>query len=402
MPMIYGNGTNSTVGNQFNTYEYKRKALIDTAQAEFFGALADTESLTKHYGQTIKKYHYIPLLDDRNINDQGINASGTTISNGNLYGSSKDPAVISGKLPLLTETGGRVNRVGFKRIEISGSITQYGFFYDWSQDSMDFDTDRELYMHINRESLRGAREISEDLLQMDLLNAAGVVRYTGDATSIATTGYNSNAALNSEVTYNDLVQLGVTLDENRCPKDTKALVGSRNTDIVNIKAARYMFIGSKLIPTLMRMTDYHGNEAFKPLETYANSGSDSKYMANNTNSLNGEIGAIAGFRVVVVPEMMEYPGQGEAIGNDRSYLNDGNKYNVYPMLVVGSGSFASIKFQSSGKSNDKFRIIVRKPGTFANPNDPYEKLGYSSIQFWQGTLILRSEWIAKLLTMAKG
>ena len=402
--MIYGDGTNSTVGTQFNTYEYKRKALIDSAQAEYFSPLGDVETLTKHYGQTMKKFHYIPLLDDRNINDQGIDASGATIANGNLYGSSKDPGVIAGKLPTLTETGGRVNRVGFKRIEVSGSISQYGFFYEWSKDSMDFDTDKELYMHINRESLRGAREISEDLLQLDLINAAGVVRYTGDASSIATTGPNDDATLNSEVTYDDFVQLGVALDDNRCPKDTKAITGSRNTDIVNIKAARYMFVGSKLIPTLMRMTDYHGNKAFIPVEKYANGGSDTKYAANNTNSLNGEIGAIAGFRIVVVPEMMEYVGQGEDLtdDSDKSYLNDGSKYNVYPMLVVGSGSFANIKFQSSGKSNDKFRIIVRKPGTYANPNDPFEKIGYSSIQFWQGTLILRSEWIAKVLTLAKG
>jgi len=402
MSIVYGDGTNSTVGAQFNTYEYKRKALIDSAQAEFFSPLGDVETLTKHYGQTMKKFHYIPLLDDRNINDQGIDASGVTVANGNLYGSSKDPGVIAGKLPTLTETGGRKNRVGFKRLEISGSISQYGFFYEWSKDSMDFDTDKELYTHINRESVRGAREISEDLLQMDLLNAAGVVRYTGDASSIATTGYNDDPLLNSEVTYNDFVQLGIALDDNRCPKDTKAIVGSRNTDIVNIKAARYMFIGSKLQSTLMRMTDFHGNKAFVPVEKYANSGADSKYMANQTNTLNGEIGAIAGFRIVVVPEMMEYVGQGEDVGTDLSYLNDGSKYNVYPMLVVGSGAFASIKFQSSGKSNDKFKIIVRKPGTYANPNDPFEKIGYSSIQFWQGTLVLRSEWIAKVLTMAKG
>ena len=82
-------------------------------------------------------------------------------------------------------------------------------------------------------------------------------------------------------------------------------------------------------------------------------------------------------------------------------LNNGTKIDVYPMLIIGSGSFARINFQSSGTTNDKFKIIVRKPGTFANPEDPYEKIGYSSIQFWQGTFILRPEWIAKILTGAK-
>lgn len=484
MGIIYGDGSNSSVGTQFNTFEYKRKALIETAKAEYFGMLGDTETLAKHYGQTLKKYHYLPLMDERNLNDQGLDASGTAIlakreitvtytligdttsplipagtvytiygqgvdaaaaqadaeaaaivkwtqqgftpgdyatmaaevigdggaanvavvlgaSSANvvaLYGASKNPGFIAGKLPTLTEGGGRVNRVGFKRIEIEGSISNYGFFYEWSKDSMDFDTDKELYSHINRENVRGAREISEDILQLDLLDGAGVIRYAGDATSVATTGYSATATLNSVVTYDDLVKLNVTLDENRCTKDTKAVTGSRDTDISIISAARYMFVGSEMIPTLMRMTDYHSAKAFVPVEKYGDAGASGKYK----NALHGEIGAVAGFRIIVVPEMMSYSGGGEVVGADLTYLNDGVNYNVFPMVVVGSGSFANIKFQSSGSTSDKFKIIVRKPGTFANVDDPYEKIGYSSIQFWQGTLILRHEWLAKVLTMAKG
>lgn len=389
--MKYGNGTNSTIGTQFNTYEYKRKALIETAQVEYFGQLGDVETLTKNFGQKIKKYHYLPLLDDRNINDQGLDATGAVIANGNLYGSSKDPGVISGKLPTLSETGGRVNRVGFKRIEIEGEIANYGFFYEWSNDSLDFDTDKDLYSHINRESVRGAREISEDILQLDLLDAAGVVKYMGATAS-------SLATVADVITYNDLVKLNVTLDDNRCPKDTKALKGSQDTDIINIASARYVFIGSELIPTLMRMVDYHGDKAFVPTEKYAKI-ENGKYV----NTLHGEIGSVAGFRFVVVPEMMGYKGKGVVIASavkGNTLLNNGTNIDVYPMLVVGSGSFAKINFQSSGSTNDKFQIIVRKPGTFANPEDPFEKIGYSSIQFWQGTMILRPEWIAKVLTGA--
>ena len=392
MSQVYGDGTNSTIGTQFNTYEYKRKALIETAKVEYFGQLGDVETLTKNYGQKIKKYHYLPLLDDRNINDQGLDATGATIVNGNLYGSSKDPGVISGKLPTLSETGGRVNRVGFKRLEIEGEIANYGFFYEWSQNSLDFDTDAELYSHINRESLAGAREISEDILMLDLLDAAGVVKFVGaSATSLAT--------VSDVITYNDLVKLGVTLDDNRCPKDTKAIRGSQDTDIINIPSARYAFIGSELIPTFMRMTDYHGDKAFVPVEKYAKM-ENGKY----TNTLHGEVGSVAGFRLIVVPEMAGYKGQGVVLASavdGSTLLNNGTKIDVYPMLVVGSGSFAKINFQSSGTTNDKFKIIVRKPGTFANPEDPFEMIGYSSIQFWQGTMILRPEWIAKILTGAK-
>ena len=392
MSINYGDGTNSTVGKQFNTYEYKRKALIETAQVEYFGQLGDVETLTKNYGQKIKKYHYLPLLDNRNINDQGLDATGAVIVGGNLYGSSKDPGVISGKLPALSEAGGRVNRVGFKRLEIEGDIAQYGFFYEWSEEALNFDTDADLYSHINRESVRGAREVSEDILQMDLLDAAGIVKFMGtSAVSLAT--------VNTVISYNDLVKLGVTLDDNRCPKDTKALKGSQDTDVINIGSARYAFIGSELIPTLMRLTDYHGDRAFVPVEKYAKI-ENGKYM----NTLHGEIGSVAGFRFVVVPEMMQYKGQGATVASavdGSTLLSNGTKIDVYPILVVGSGSFAKINFQSSGTTNDKFKIIVRKPGTFANPEDPFEKIGYSSIQFWQGTMILRPEWIAKVLTGAK-
>ena len=104
---IYGDGTNSSIGPQLNTYYYDKKALIDVVKEQYFQQLADTTSMPKHYGKTIKKYHYLPLLDDRNINDQGIDATGAYISDGNLWGSSKDVGSIASKLPTLTEHGGR-------------------------------------------------------------------------------------------------------------------------------------------------------------------------------------------------------------------------------------------------------------------------------------------------------
>jgi N4-gp56 family major capsid protein len=101
--------------------------------------------------------------------------SATVPAFGNLYGSSKDVGTIAGKLPVLSETGGKVNRVGFTRVELEGSLEKYGFYQDYTQESVDFDSDAELEMHVNREMIFGANEITEDMLQIDLLNAAGVV-----------------------------------------------------------------------------------------------------------------------------------------------------------------------------------------------------------------------------------
>ena len=282
---IYGDGTNSSIGAQINTYYYDKKALIEIAKEQFFGQLADTTSMPKHMGKKIKKYLYLPLLDDRNINDQGIDATGATIANGNLYGSSKDIGTIVGKLPTLTEHGGRVNRVGFKRIEVEGTMAKFGFFDEYSQESIDFDTDAQLQMHIRRESTRGANEITEAQLQVDLLNAAGVVRFGGAATQDAEVTGEASAVI-SVPTYEGLMKTGITLDDNKAPKNTKIITGSRLVDTKTIDNARYIYVGSEMIPTLKRMKDLHNEKAFVEARHYAAAGTLAK----------GEIGAIDQFR----------------------------------------------------------------------------------------------------------
>ena len=115
-------GTASDIGPQFSTEYYHKKALIEAQKEQYFSQLADVTAMPKHFGKKIKMYHYMPLLDDRNVNDQGIDASGATSDNGNLYGSSKDIGTINAKLPTLSETGGRVNRVGFTRIALEAEL----------------------------------------------------------------------------------------------------------------------------------------------------------------------------------------------------------------------------------------------------------------------------------------
>lgn len=128
----------STVGPQHRTAFFQKKALVEVRKDLFFGQLADTTHMPKHHGREIKVFHYIPLLDDRNLNDQGIDAAGATINpgSGNLYGSSRDVGYISGRLPVLREEGGRVNRVGFTRRELTGTLQKYGFFFEYTRESL--------------------------------------------------------------------------------------------------------------------------------------------------------------------------------------------------------------------------------------------------------------------------
>lgn len=472
-------GNPSDVGTQFNDFHYHKKALIEARKQAFFGQMADVRAMPKHFGKKIKQYHYLPILDDANINDQGIDATSATSTvektivinkpdtnpsangmlsyyavgqgandgaattaaeakavsifknlevfdtnyattktaveaagwtvdesaasvpvAGNLYGSSKDIGSIPAKMPTLTENGGRVNRVGMKRVEIEGEIHKYGFFDEYTQESVDFDTDSELTMHVNREMVNAAHEITEDLLQIDLLTQAGITRYGGDASSVTgITGENGVTA--SLITYEDLMRLSIDLDNNRCPKSTKIISGSRMVDTKVIDAARYLYIGSELIPMVKRMKDLHNNPAFIPVQSYASAG----------NLAIGEIGSIDQFRIIVVPEMMYWAGAGAPVTTNEGYRtsvapaghpNAGSEaYDVFPMLVVGSGSFTTIGFQTEGKTV-KFKITHKKPGKeTADRNDPYGEVGFMSIKWYYGSMILRPERIAVCKAVAE-
>ena len=381
--------TESTVGSQINTSYYWKMALIEAAKEQYFSPLADVVSMPKNYGKKIKKYHYLPLLDDRNMNDQGLDAAGAVYNNGNLYGSSKDIGTISSKLPTLSETGGRVNRVGFTRVTVEGSLEKMGFFSEYTQESLDFDTDAELYQHMSREMIMGANEINEDALQIDLLNSAGVVRFGGVAAAASEiTGEGSNISV---VTYKGLQRLAITLVDNRTPKQTRVIKGSRMMDTMTVSDGFVMYIGSELQPLIEDMQDAFGNQAFIPVRKYADAG----------NILNGEIGAVGQFRIVVVPEMQHWAGAGDtATVANAGYRTTSDKYDVFPMLVIGAESFTTIGFQTSG-SSAKFKIITKMPGEqTADRNDPYGEKGFASIKWYYGFMPLRTERMAVYKTVA--
>jgi len=418
MALEYGTGANgaSNVGAQARTDFYFKKALIKVRDIQYFMPLADVRAMPKHHGKTIKQDVYQPLLDDLNTTDQGIDADGliqtstkfmawdkagtlqsggtgwtaatathagyyatqanaTTAAGtggstkqmyGNLYGSSKDVGVIADRLPALTENGGRVNRVGFKRTQITGSLIKQGFFTEYTQESLDFDSDSELLSHITEEMMVGATEMTEAQLQKDLINTAtssGTAYFIGGA---------AKANVNAVATYNDLMTLSIALDNNKTPKQTKIISGSRMTDTKTVNGGRVMYIGPDLIPMVRKMTDISGSgvgSGFVGVEKYADA----------STILNGEIGSVDQFRFVVVPEMQYDSGAGAS------------NADIYPMLCVGDGSFTTIGFQTDGKSL-KFTTTHKKPGKeTADVNDPYGEKGFYSIKWYYGFMALRPE-----------
>ena len=459
----------SATSDQMNSFFWLKKSIIETRKEQYFMPLASVTQMPKHFGKTIKVYEYIPLLDDRNINDQGIDAAGvvmdgtkyavylpsTTLSfaveahataataainaveagvavksgsatpwtvtvskttlaqttdalsaavvaavpaakrdlqSGNLYGSSRDIGTISGRMPLLDEFGGRKNRVGFTRVSREGEIHKMGMFYEFTQESLDFDSDDMLREHLARELMNGAVQLTEAVLQKDLLAEAGTIVYAGAATSHASvTGDPAGAIPASEVSYSNLQRLDQTLTDLRCPRQTKVITGSRYIDTKTVSAGRIMYVGSALVNTLRNMRDNFNDKAFIPVQHYADAGT----------ILNGEIGSVDAFRIIRVPELLHWAGEGATVGaNAGNYRNTNGRYDVYPMLVIGDESFTTIGFQSDGKSL-KFNVKTVMPSENHTTNDPYGETGFSSIKWYYGTMILRPERLAIVKTVAK-
>ena len=429
-------------GTQINTSFYDRKALYETRKERYFSQLADVTSMPKHYGKKIKKYHMMPLLDDRNTSDQGIDATGAILLNsqwsawnkdnesqgsaftsegaawtaagaggrvqqnsGGLYGSSKDIGLITGKLPVLGENGGRVNRVGFTRLQLEGTMENYGLFTEITDDLLNFDSMSDLYEHISRELITGAVQMTEAMIQIDTIEAAGVVTYGGLAT--AKDEMTGSGADLSIVDYEDLQRLSIQLDDNRTPKSVKMIKGSNMTDTVVVDNGRFLYVGSEMIPTLTKMTDHFGNPAFVSVEHYGYAGT----YKEGTHMIHGEIGKIGQFRIIVVPEMAHDAGAGATLAageeDTTAYRFSSNgaadtfAYDVFPLLCIGSESFTTIGFQTGGGADFKFKIITRMPGEIVTLEDPYAKTGFSSLQFWYGFMPLRPERIAAMWSVAE-
>lgn len=419
---------NSTIGVQINDEHWSRKAVIEARRTREFSQMGDKFVQPKHYGSKMVKYHELPILDDRNINNQGIDANGVKLltnvwyaydtngdrivtgadadnttgystmilakaaagvtgtiksGNGNLYGTSKDMSVQNGSFPILGEEGGIVNQVGMKRLTIEGEITEFGKHITFTQEQLDFDTERNLKNRYVTELGIAQGDLREAQIRNALIGQAEQNRvFAGSATAIGEVGAGDT------LTYESLRRMAKSLTDARCPKDTKLNTGSTKTGTIPIGKARYVYVPTEALFTLEDMT-HKGINKWEAVETYAAGGM----------TADGEIGKIGQFRFIEVEDMPNYSGQGadstdgtNDVDSDNRYISYGSdgklRYDVFPILFVGSGSFGTIGFQG-----DTARVQTVMPGTPIPKVDPFGKTGLVSISWYFGMMFLKPEWI---------
>lgn len=421
---------NSSIGLQINDKHWSRAAVIEARKKKIWSQMGDRLTQPKHYGRKIVKYHNIPILDDRNVNDQGIDAAGVAMvagewytydtagvrtayatkklaqtailadptligpvpGNGALYGSDKDMSTQKSTFPALTEEGGMVNRVGMKRETIEAEVREYGFYMSFTKESLDMDTETGLLARYATELGVAQGDVRESMIRTSIITQSEVNRtQAGHALNI------DEINETSVLSFPDLRLMDQALNASLCPYDTKLIDGSTKVDTKTVAAARYVYCGPQMRPTLEDIT-HGGRDMWIPVEMYAAAG----------NIADMEIGKIGQFRFIVDQEMNYYEGAGsdqQDASNgggpvDATYsVTDigkpgGASYDVFPVVFVGSGSFATVGFQG-----DVARVKTIMPKADAH-NDVYGKKGAVSISWYYGFMALRPEWMRQIICSA--
>ena len=428
MSMKFNNGgynpATSSLGAQINDKFWSKVAVKEARKKRVFSQLGDKLVQPKNYGDTLVKYHELPIIHKLNINDQAIDANGVKLvknkwyaydsagamtgdangyatkelaktaagatgsiksGNGNLYGGDTDFAVIKGSFPSLNEEGGKVNAVGMKRLVLEAKVTEFGFHVPFTKKMLDMDTETGLLARISREVGEAQGEIREKQIAAGLLSASEINRVlSGSASTIAEMG----AA--DKVSFTDIRGMEQSLKLARSPKQTKMIDGSTKIGTVVIGAGYAAYVGQELLPVLEDMV-HAGINVWKPVESYAAAGT----------IMEDEIGKVSSTRFIEVEDMIKYGGAGASSTdgvNDTDVANmyvSGGKYDVFPILYVGSDSFGTIGFDG-----DVARVNTVMPTADAH-NDPYGKKGVVAISWFHGILVYRNERIRQILTTAK-
>ena len=364
---VYGNGTTTaTSGANTITHFYDRMGIKAATDENIFAQVASRRNMPMKYGKTYKVSTWLHILDDANVNNQGLDKDGKVIADGNAYGSTRDIGSVTTGMPTLAEGAGRVNRVGVVKKTIETSLKRLGNFIEYN-DEVDKFSEDSVQVHYREELGYMAGQVQDDLVQIDMINAAGIVAYTGSHTKI------SEIVAGEYPTYNLIRTTCKQLFVNKAKKNKTIVSGSVKIDTRTINSAWLAFISSDMKYVLEGVKDNDGKTAWIPAYKYAAAGTLAK----------GEVGAIHDTRFIEAPRMMGYDKGAVIVGDGTT------KVATSPILYVTEDSFATVGLQG----NKKIVFKSKAPGV-ATEFDPYGLKGLFSYSFFYASIAIRPERIA--------
>ena len=436
----YGNGVNSTGGTNNLLFFYDKKGIECATAKKIFSQLASTRSMPTGTGREYRVTVFHPVYDRLPFTEATWNSlegkafdteflKNGYISDRNLadvenvaYGS--DGAGYPGGT--YADNGFRLlegelacNKVAIRRSTYNAKLEKFGAMIDYTEEAVLFDEAMTVMRY--REQLgEHAGQFYDDLCQLDLLATPNVM-FAGVATSkntlgtgigvgAVTTGRATNAIEDSyRVSFEMLQQVSSRLLKFRVPKKTKILTGSTNIGTTPISACYVAIVGPQLkldIENIVRgPNDNNLTYQFVPVERYA----------TQTTLLDGEFGRVGDFRFICAEKMMVERGAGALVNEQTGGTSDAanyigqlsystvtttgggteDRFDVYPMLIVGDDAFSTISLM--GKNKIEWNS---KSPSQTDSMDVYGVYGYFSYKFFYGSIITRPERIMRVNFLA--
>ena len=387
---VYGNGVNSTAGENTVVHYYDRAGIKAANRVNVYGQWADKKSMPTKMGKTFKISRFEHIYD-RSTADADFAAKG--------FMTARTADEVSAALTnaQLAEGAGAVNKRTLHKLTFETSIARYGEMIDYT-DEVDIFSEDYIQVKYREELGELANSNMEDLIQLDMLGTTTVM-YSGTATSMGTIG-DSIATDGTEdsdwrVSY-DLVRKGVRkLVRNRAKKNTSIVTGSTKIGTTPVAKAFYAIIVADVksdLENLTRCLNYEKEYVYIPAHKYAAAGSLAQ----------GEVGAMHKVRFVESESAVVYGQEGADVptgyAGTLSYtgtIGTDAKFDVYPILFPTEGAFATVGL----KGHEKIKFHSKSPAQVELIN-PYGTTGFFSYNFFYAGIILRDEAMLKMLVAA--
>ena len=392
---VYGNGVNSTAGENTIVHYYDRAGIKAANRVNLYGQFADRKSMPKKMGKTFKISKFLHMYD-RATGDADFAAKG--------YMTNRTAAEVSAALTnaTLAEGAGAVNKRSLQKVTVETTTARYGEMIDYT-DEVELFSEDSIQVRYREELGELANSRYEDLMQLDMLGTNTVI-YAGSATSNATLGAtqaDGSDDADYRVSY-DLIRKSVKkLVRNRAKKNTQMVTGSTKIDTRTVNKGYFAIIGADVKSDLEMLTKgstYATENAWIPAHKYASAGTLAE----------GEVGAMHEVRFIeaesavvyddgAVPPQ-NYVGDLVVIGaTDLTSATDADRGNfaVYPILFPTEGSFATVGLKGQGK----IKFNAKSPEMVENAN-PYGTNGFFSYNFFYAGLILQEERLLRTMVCA--